>query len=91
MSYHSFKSHLRGSAALAVVLGIATGLSTPAVAQTAAPATVDEIVVTGTRIVRDGYQAPTPLTVLGEEQLQAWYTCERASALDAGALPAASQ
>lgn len=71
MSFRSFKSQLRGSAALAVVLGVAAGLSTPVAAQTAAPAAVDEIVVTGTRIVRDGYQAPTPLTVLGEEQLQA--------------------
>jgi iron complex outermembrane receptor protein len=30
---------------------------------------VDEIVVTGTRVVRDGYQAPTPLTVVGIEEL----------------------
>lgn len=30
----------------------------------------DEIVVTGTRIVRDGFQAPTPLTVLTEEDIQ---------------------
>ena len=28
------------------------------------------IVVTGTRIVRDGYQAPTPLTVLTEEDIE---------------------
>ena len=30
----------------------------------------DEIVVTGTRIVRDGYEAPTPTTVIGIEALQ---------------------
>jgi len=30
---------------------------------------VDEIVVTGTRVVRDGYQAPTPVSVIGVEQL----------------------
>jgi iron complex outermembrane receptor protein len=30
-----------------------------------------EITVTGTRIVRDGYSSPTPLTVVGEEQIQA--------------------
>ncbi|WP_302480165.1 TonB-dependent receptor plug domain-containing protein [Sphingomonas bacterium] len=30
----------------------------------------DAIVVTGTRIVRDGYQSPTPTTVLGVEELQ---------------------
>ncbi len=37
--------------------------------QAQAPAAVDEIVVTGTRVVRDGYQAPTPLTVVGIEEL----------------------
>ncbi|MBO9713315.1 MAG: TonB-dependent receptor [Sphingomonas sp.] len=30
-----------------------------------------EITVTGTRVQRDGYQAPTPLTVVGAEQIQA--------------------
>ncbi len=30
----------------------------------------EEVVVTGTRIVRDGYEAPTPLTVVGIEQMQ---------------------
>lgn len=29
------------------------------------------VTVTGTRIVRDGYEAPTPLTVMGVEELQA--------------------
>ena len=39
-------------------------------AQTAQTDTeVDEIVVTGTRVVRDGYQAPTPVSVIGVEQL----------------------
>lgn len=33
-------------------------------------ADVEEVVVTGSRIVRDGYEAPTPLTVVGIEQLQ---------------------
>ncbi|MBX7201052.1 MAG: TonB-dependent receptor plug domain-containing protein, partial [Rhodospirillaceae bacterium] len=32
---------------------------------------VEEIVVTGTRIIRDGYEAPTPLTVVTAEALQA--------------------
>ncbi len=38
-------------------------------AQTAAP-TIDEITVTGTRVVRDGYEAPTPVTVIGVEQIE---------------------
>ncbi|MEN3749142.1 TonB-dependent receptor [Sphingomonas sp. HF-S3] len=29
----------------------------------------EELVVTGSRVVRDGYQAPTPLTVLGSEEI----------------------
>lgn len=47
---------------------------TPAIAQSSAAdgaGEVEEIVVTGTRIIRDGYQAPTPLTVLGEEAIRA--------------------
>jgi outer membrane receptor protein involved in Fe transport len=35
------------------------------------PAVVDEIVVTGTRVVRDGYEAPTPLTVLNVDEIEA--------------------
>lgn len=30
----------------------------------------DQVVVTGSRIVRDGYQAPTPVTVIGTEEIQ---------------------
>jgi len=36
----------------------------------AASTELAEVSVTGTRIVRDGYQAPTPLTVVGSEELQ---------------------
>lgn len=32
---------------------------------------LEEVEVTGTRILRDGYEAPTPLTVVGIEQIQA--------------------
>jgi outer membrane receptor protein involved in Fe transport len=38
--------------------------------QNAQAPTVEEIVVTGTRVVRDGYEAPTPLTVVSMEQIQ---------------------
>ncbi len=59
---------------------IFSGLSGLAVAQSAethAPAdksntdTVQEVVVTGSRAVTNGSQAPTPVTVLGGEQLEA--------------------
>jgi outer membrane receptor protein involved in Fe transport len=34
------------------------------------PSENEQIVVTGTRVVRDGYQAPTPLTVVTREDIQ---------------------
>ncbi|WP_034156664.1 TonB-dependent receptor plug domain-containing protein [Sphingomonas sp. ERG5] len=39
-------------------------------AEPAADQEKGEIVVTGTRIIRDGFQAPTPLTVLTQEEIQ---------------------
>lgn len=60
--------------ASASFIALAASLAAPsaAQAQTAPAATpVDEIVVTGTRVVRDGYQAPTPLTVMDAEQIRA--------------------
>jgi iron complex outermembrane receptor protein len=57
----------------AAVLGsLATAAS--AQAQTsqapASAAALEEVVVTGSRVVRDGYQAPTPTTTVGAELLQ---------------------
>ncbi|WP_286711837.1 MULTISPECIES: TonB-dependent siderophore receptor [unclassified Sphingomonas] len=43
---------------------------TPQAAAQAAPAEEGEILVTGTRIRRDGFQAPTPLTVLTQQDIQ---------------------
>jgi outer membrane receptor protein involved in Fe transport len=40
-----------------------------ATGQSAAAAEVEEIVVSGSRITVSGYEAPTPVTVVGEEQL----------------------
>jgi iron complex outermembrane recepter protein len=49
--------------------GIAQQAAAPAEAETAAePAS--EIIVTGTRIVRDGYDAPTPVSVIGTKELK---------------------
>ncbi len=55
-----------------------SGLATPAFAQTAPAADVAEttaegsdIIVTGTRIVRDGYNAPTPVSVISIKELKA--------------------
>ena len=40
-------------------------------APAATPDELNEIVVTSTRIVRDGYQAPTPTSVIGEQEIAA--------------------
>lgn len=66
-----------------IAIGLATtaltlmqGAPAPALAQdsTAAAAeeetSLDQIVITGSRVVRDGFQAPTPLTVLSLQDIQ---------------------
>ena len=68
---------LAGNASLSAVV-IAGLFPAMAVAQTPAPAAtaaaaetrVEDMIVTGTRIVRDGFEAPTPLTVLTLEEIQ---------------------
>src|SRR5690554_3601201 len=68
----------RGTSAAALAASLA--LATPAAAQEAAPgaeqSAIEEevaadqpIVVTGSRIARSGFTAPTPVTVLGEAQI----------------------
>jgi len=55
-----------------LMLAILGGSAGAALAQAApaAPAEVEAIVVTGSRIVRDGFAAPTPVTVTTAEQIQ---------------------
>ncbi|HEY5759917.1 MAG TPA: TonB-dependent receptor plug domain-containing protein, partial [Steroidobacter sp.] len=57
-------------------------------AQDVEPATIDSVVVTGTRITRDGYEAPTPVSVLGADELNALNTVNVADAVNV--LPAFS-
>lgn len=49
-----------------------TCLAAPAAAQTATNAALPDetIVVTGSRVVRDGFKSPTPLTVMTREEIQ---------------------
>ena len=70
----SAKQNFLASASATVLIalaaqGAAAQAPTPA-AQAAQNAPVEEIVVTGTRVLRDGYEAPTPLTVVGIEQIE---------------------
>ena len=64
---------MRLSAVAALLATSALTLSTPAFAQDeeakAEPVAGDPIVITGSRIVRDGYTAPTPVTVATTEDL----------------------
>jgi outer membrane receptor protein involved in Fe transport len=77
---------LGGSSLLSLTILCAAGLPGAAAAEDAAPgsatasrgqnsgavdATLEVITVTGSRIVQDGYEAPTPTTVLGKDQLLA--------------------
>jgi outer membrane receptor protein involved in Fe transport len=54
----------------AVAIAVLSALSLSAQAQDSDSELLGEVVVTGSRIVRDGFTAPTPLTVVGAEQVQ---------------------
>lgn len=73
LAYTSLRKALFAGTACAA-LGIASAASAQTAAarpaDTAADERAEDIVVTGTRIVRDGFQAPTPLTVLTQEDIQ---------------------
>src|SRR4051812_31411449 len=58
-----------GTASAALMAASAAPAQT-ATADASASGRGEDIVVTGTRVVRDGYQAPTPLTVLTLEDIQ---------------------
>lgn len=72
MSFAQFSVSRRRLKALAystVSAAALVGVSiSGAQAQDAPAASLDEIVVTGSRVVRDGYEAPTPVSVLGAQE-----------------------
>ena len=55
--------------ATAILLSAANATHAQEQLAAASPAPVEEIVVTGTRIVRDGFEAPTPVSVVGVEEI----------------------
>jgi|TARA_R100000501_G_scaffold18455_1_gene39024 outer membrane receptor protein involved in Fe transport len=64
------RADFSGGSVLALGVAILT-VSVPAVAQTDAGSdTPEEIVITGSRIVSSGFDAPTPMTVVGEDELR---------------------
>jgi iron complex outermembrane receptor protein len=67
---HSSKYSLVGSVALCAAI---SAWSATAFAQAPAadpPADLEAITVTGSRIIREGYESPTPLTIVNAERLQ---------------------
>ncbi|MGE4063796.1 MAG: TonB-dependent receptor plug domain-containing protein [Rhodospirillaceae bacterium] len=81
------KARLHASAATIALLA-ATSTGAPAYAQATAAANnqaaadIDEVVITGSRIVRDGYEAPTPVSVLGMEELNSMAVTNIADAVN---------
>lgn len=63
-----------GTSLFALAMALQCFGSSAASAQTAAPiagaSDLEEVVVTGSRVIRDGYEAPTPLTVVGVEAIE---------------------
>lgn len=71
----SFAQSVRAHLLAASCLATAAMLAGPAAAQTTEPQAAEEpageIIVTGSRIVRDGYDAPTPVSVISTKELKA--------------------
>ena len=63
-----FRQYALAMAGLVALVLSAQAAAAQDVAQASAP---EEVTVTGTRVVRDGYAAPTPVTVIGTAQIQA--------------------
>ncbi len=61
---------LSATPVVAAMLSAGAASATAAESQSAAAPAVEEIVVTGTRVVRDGYEAPTPVSVINIEEMQ---------------------
>ena len=55
---------------VALLTAISLALTPSAQAQEAPAQDLEEIIVTGTRVIRDGYETPTPLTVMTLEEIQ---------------------
>ncbi|WP_129643130.1 TonB-dependent receptor plug domain-containing protein [Peristeroidobacter agariperforans] len=80
---------IAGSTLLALTtLAAGTASAQEAQSQESSGAVLDVVTVTGTRIVRDGYEAPTPISVLGTEQLAKMATTNLADSVNR--LPALS-
>jgi iron complex outermembrane receptor protein len=60
-----YRNALRGACSVAAIL-----VATNAIAQTNQTADIEEVVVTGSRTVTNGAQAPTPLTVMSADDLK---------------------
>ncbi len=65
-----FGKHASALICGATVLGSCASASAQDIGGAADDATLDEILVTSTRIVRDGYEAPTPTTIISAEDIE---------------------
>ncbi|MCC6913229.1 MAG: TonB-dependent receptor plug domain-containing protein, partial [Rhodospirillaceae bacterium] len=79
-----FAKNLLSTTAAAALLALAVPTQSFAQTQTAQgePSSLDEIVVTGSRIVRDGFEAPTPVSVLSSDDLNVISTPNIADAVN---------
>jgi len=84
MSPISGAARLFGVASLSMLSSMAMAQTEVAAADEPPPgdAALEEIVITGSRVVKDGSQAPTPVSVLGAEQLQSYASSNIADAVN---------
>jgi len=70
MHYSKGSSATLLNASVCVAALLMGGAASAQSRDTASEKAVEEIVVTGSRVVRDGYQAPTPVSVIGSDEIK---------------------
>jgi outer membrane receptor protein involved in Fe transport len=80
-SIRSYRAAVMATASLTAMFA-ATGANAQTAQQAQGAAIAEEIVVTGTRVIRDGYEAPTPVSVLGTDELNAMAVTNIADAVN---------
>ena len=64
------RQQIRRRALLCAGAGMGLVLAAPAWAQQAPAEDIEEVVVTGSRVARDGFETPTPLTAITKTELE---------------------
>lgn len=65
------RTHLSPYSLLSLACALASGVASPGIASAEEASEIEEVIVTGSRLARSGFDSPTPVTSLGEAEINA--------------------